>query len=468
MRFRRPAPVVIAAFLVAGACTSVDSGSPAGGSSSAGSGSGAGSGGGVIQGCNDPVTLPEPDSDRPRYELSVEVRPDDEVVSGRLSVVFIPDLRTDRLVFRLWPNGPRQAREGTSLNVGAVRVDGRTAPSSRTDPTTLEVPIEGGLDPGDAVRAAMSWRLELPGPVFDRISSDGDSIRLGSFFPLLAWNPGEGWMTDPPTRSLAETSASPTADFDVSVTVPQELEVIASGSPVGADMWRARAMRDFAMTVGSFDVAQGTALAPDPVDVTVAVDDDVDESPETYRDDAVRALGELAESYGPYPWPTFNLVITPHLAHAGIEYPTFVMQGAETSGLVTDHEVAHQWFYALVGSNPARAPWLDEGLTSYAQARIDDQIGFFADQEIPEPVAGHLGAGMAFWDEHQADYFLGAYAQGVAALASLGDDEAVDCGLRRYVAANAYGIADEADLLRALRPSLPGAAARLADFGVTP
>ncbi len=414
------------------------------------------------------MTLPEPDPDRPRYELSVNVRPDGDVVSGRLSVVFIPDLRTDRLVFRLWPNGPRQAREGASLEVGGVRIDGRAAPSSRTDPTTLEVPIDDGLDPGDAVRAAMSWRLDLPGPVFDRISSDGDSIRLGSFFPLLAWNPGEGWMTDPPTRSLAETSASPTADFDVSVTVPEELEVIATGSPEGGDIWRARAVRDFAMTVGRFETAQGTALAPDPVEVTVAVDEDVDESPDSYRDEVVRALGELSDSYGPYPWPTFNLVITPHLAHAGIEYPTFVMQGAETTGLVTDHEVAHQWFFSLVGSNPARAPWLDEGLTSYAQARIDDQISFFADQEIPEPVAGRLGAGMEFWDEHQADYFLGVYAQGVAALAALGDGEVVDCGLRRYVAANAYGIADEADLLRALRSSLPGAAATLADFGVTP
>lgn len=468
MRLPLPALVFIAALLMAGACTPGDAGGPAGGSSSSNTKAGTGSGGAPGQVCDDPVTLPRPDPDRPRYELSMNVRPDDDEVSGRLSVVFIPHLRTDRLVFRLWPNGPRQVREGASLDTGAVRIDGRATPSRRTNPTTLEVPIDGGIEPGDAVRASMSWRLELPGPVFDRISSDGDSIRLGSFFPLLAWNPGEGWMTDPPTHSLAETSASPTADFDVSVTVPEELEVIASGSLEGAGTWRARAMRDFAVTVGSFQTAEGTALAPEPVEVTIAVDKDVDESAETYRDDVVRALQELSTLYGPYPWPAFNLVITPHLAHAGIEYPTFVMQGAETTGLVTDHEVAHQWFYSLVGSNPARAPWLDEGLTSYAQARIDDQVGFFADQEIPEPVAGRLGAGMVFWDLHQADYFLGAYAQGVAALAALGEAEAVDCGLRRYVAANAYGIADEADLLRALRPSLPGAAATLADFGVTP
>ena len=57
----------------------------------------------------------------------------------------------------------------------------------------------------------MPFRLRLPGDALDRLSRSGDSVRLGSFFPVLAWEPGVGWDTDPPTALLAEASSTPTA-----------------------------------------------------------------------------------------------------------------------------------------------------------------------------------------------------------------------------------------------------------------
>ncbi|MGI8790073.1 MAG: M1 family aminopeptidase, partial [Actinomycetota bacterium] len=163
---------------------------------------------------------------------------------------------------------------------------------------------------------------------------------------------------------------------------------------------------------------------------------------------------------------SFNLAITPGLAHAGIEYPSLVMQGEETLGIVTNHEVAHQWFYSLVGSNPAREPWLDEGLTTYAQSRIDSQIDILASEPVPDPARNRLGAGMRYWDGHQDVYFQGVYAQGVKALAAVGPPDVIDCGLRRYVSANAYSIADSSDLIRALEAEAAGAGRILGRFGV--
>jgi aminopeptidase N len=200
----------------------------------------------------------------------------------------------------------------------------------------------------------------------------------------------------------------------------------------------------------------------------VGVDASLDEDPAIYRRDVIRALEALARLYGPYPWPSFNLALSPNLEGSGIEYPTFVMQGADSDGLVTTHEVAHMWFYSLVGSNPAREPWLDEGLTTYAQARVDGRVEEFAAAETPAAVRNRLGAGMRFWDRHQDDYFSGAYLQGVKALAAIGPKGAVDCGLRDYVAQNAYDIADSGDLLAALEPILPRAARVLDRFGVDP
>jgi aminopeptidase N len=56
--------------------------------------------------------------------------------------------------------------------------------------------------------------------------------------------------------------------------------------------------------------------------------------------------------------------------------------------------------------------------------------------------------------------------QGVKALASLGNDDAVDCALQRYVHDNAYRTARPRDLLNALTPTFPNAEAILAGFGV--
>ena len=46
----------------------------------------------------------------------------------------------------------------------------------------------------------------------------------------------------------------------------------------------------------------------------------------------------------------------------------------ETVPALAAHEVAHMWFYALLGNNQARDPWLDESFATYAQARAAGQL----------------------------------------------------------------------------------------------
>ncbi|MBW3667903.1 MAG: hypothetical protein KY443_01705, partial [Actinobacteria bacterium] len=75
--------------------------------------------------------------DRPSYVLRIDVRPHDNVVVGSVDVRFTPDLPTDRLVFRLWPNGPRASRGGARLDVTDVRLGAHPAESRRPSATTL-------------------------------------------------------------------------------------------------------------------------------------------------------------------------------------------------------------------------------------------------------------------------------------------------------------------------------------------
>jgi aminopeptidase N len=46
--------------------------------------------------------------------------------------------------------------------------------------------------------------------------------------------------------------------------------------------------------------------------------------------------------------------------------PKALSQGDEWLELVVAHEVAHQWWYGLVGNDQIHDAWLDEGLASYA------------------------------------------------------------------------------------------------------
>ena len=97
-------------------------------------------------------------------------------------------------------------------------------------------------------------------------------------------------------------------------------------------------------------------------------------------DVAGRAIEAFARRFGPYPYGTFTVLCGP-LASLGIEFPGLTVIGNHIfslEGMITDtptrtlleatiaHEVAHQWFYNLVGNDQDTEPWLDEAAAQYA------------------------------------------------------------------------------------------------------
>ena len=418
------------------------------------------------QRCSVTGLVPQPPARRPHYALDVRVHPDLKTVEGALTVTFSAPRSggTDRLVFRLWPNGPRYASAGAHLAVSHVQEGARTLPVSQPNPTTLVVSRR--LGPGERVVVSMDWRLVLPGETGLRLKGGGRSIRLGSFFPVLAWD-GNAWALDPPTTlANAEAWTTPTADFDVRLTHPPSLRALASGQPVRQDSWRARAVRDFTLALGHFTVVTGTAHAPAPVRVTVGVEaTPLATAGRVLLRRAIASLERYSSLYGSYPWPSYTVAAMADLSglEGGLEYPTLVYQ--PTLGENVPHETAHQWFYSLVGNNQARDPWLDEGLATWAEAGVNGAPPF-PTAIIPPEVANRIGEPMSFWDRFEPRrYFLGAYLQSYRALLSLGSRAQVDCALRRYVLANAYRTARPTDLLAALQAFLPEAKQKLEAYG---
>jgi Peptidase family M1 domain len=68
----------------------------------------------------------------------------------------------------------------------------------------------------------------------------------------------------------------------------------------------------------------------------------------------------------PYPYPQLTET---EGGRGGMEYPMTVFVGADSGlyreDMVTAHEIGHEWFPMLVGSNETRYGWMDEGLNTF-------------------------------------------------------------------------------------------------------
>ncbi|HEY4410910.1 MAG TPA: hypothetical protein VGO87_13605 [Acidimicrobiia bacterium] len=410
-------------------------------------------------GCDVPGGYPEPWAERPRYMAHLNVDPTARVVTGDVAVRFTPDADTDRLVFRLWPNAPRIGRAGGRLDVTASQVAGQPV-TGRYEaggavagkPGTIWI-LPGTFPAGQAVDARLEFRLTLPGAINDRVAVSGRAVRLGSVIPILSWIRGDGWQTSPAVIINAEAAASEVADWDVTVTAPAGYTTLASGGETSPGRFQASAVRDWAATVAPMRVGEATAQGG-RTKVVVGVADGAAGDPQALAARNAEALDDLAAHFGPYPYDRLTIGMTAGLT-GGIEFPTHIMLGAGVATVHLVHEVAHQWFYGLAGDDQYRDPWLDEGLASYGESRVDGALAYDRRRAVPAYGKGHLGESMAYWSRADGStYYLSVYVGGVQALGAvadrLGGYGALDCALRRYVHDRAYTVSRPSDLIAAV------------------
>lgn len=76
---------------------------------------------------------------------------------------------------------------------------------------------------------------------------------------------------------------------------------------------------------------------------------------------------------GDYPYKHATAVDGTIAAGGGMEYPNVTIIGDASDALALEtvimHEVGHNWFYGILGSNEREFPWLDEGVNSYIEQR---------------------------------------------------------------------------------------------------
>jgi hypothetical protein len=429
---------------------------------------------------------------RPVVELAFDVASDLGTVAGRESVAFTPDLPVCELVFRAWPNSPSPARLGNSLTVTGASVDGRPvapvirpAGAAENAPGTLvELPLPACVPAGATVRAELTFTLTLGEDADERLGTSPSTRTAwwGSGYPLLAWVRGEGWAREDAVDIAGETATSEQFRLaSMQVTVPSGVEVAGTGQAAGLEpgpragtsthRFTADTVRDVAVAVGRYQVLErdlgGTRLHLfTPVDGTRV-------PPEQWADVLETVTGRLVERFGPFPYPDLWVAVAPSQS-SGIEFPS-ALQFGDTSEdalpALATHELAHQWFYGLVGNNQARDPWIDEAFASYAEELISGDGDGPELDDVPDRLDGDLGESMAFWGERSfGAYYRGVYRQGAAALLAAREyagPERFDAAVRDYLAANAHEVVSPAEVEAAFR-DVPEVTDRLRDAGALP
>ena len=412
-----------------------------------------------------PTSYAQPDPARPRWSAKVTVS--GGVVTGTEQVVFTPDRYIDQVVFRLWAAAPRPARAGGSISITSTKVNGVARSSKRPSPTVLSIPVNAGA--GTRMTLEVSFRLQLPTGANDRFGRRGTTAWFGSGLPLLAWERGRGWALEPATSAFAEAATSEAMELtSLAVTRDSGLSVVAPGRLVGDNgrtaVFTARSVRDVAIAVGRFRKATASAAGKS---VEVGIAPEVTDSASATAREMARALGRHASRFGPFPYERLAVAILPDI-RGGIEFPGVILQGTgQLDDATASHEVAHEWFYGLIGNNQARNPWLDEAFATYAEA-LDRGTGpTYLRMTIPAGGVGRAGQPMTFWESRQSIYFRSVYVQGAQALlrgrsasGAAAFDRALGCHVRR----NAQRIAKPADLEASFQ-DLPAAIRELRRVG---
>lgn len=319
--------------------------------------------------------------DIPRYHIAVSLDADALTLTGRQQVLYTNNESSNlgEIYFRLYPNLPQF---GGQMQVQRAAIGSQGAPFTyEGENTALKLPLTPSLLPGEGLQIELDFTIQIPrsDDAEPRLFGLSQGIlSLPNFYPLLAVHEATGWHLDV-APEFSDAVFSEVALYEVSITAPLDMVVVTSGStleaqpnPDGTQTVHCAGgpMRDFGLVMSrEFQVASTMAygttvnsyhLPPDKSDSQAVLQH------------AAAALRAYSDAFGPYPFAEFDVVEAP-LGYRGMEYPGLIFIGtdlyrtrAESREFLVVHEVGHQWWYSLVGSDAVNHPWLDEGLTEYS------------------------------------------------------------------------------------------------------
>jgi hypothetical protein len=320
------------------------------------------------------------------YELDLTISDDLSAVSGSEAVRYTNTEAEglNEVQFRLYPN-----ILGGRMTVRLLTVDDQEAePSYGMDDSLMTVPLPAALAPGEGVLIEMEFEVSVPSGLDENygvLSRAGGVLSLAHAYPVIAMYQEGEWTTGMPSP-WGDITVADAAYYLARISAPEKLHIAASGTELGRETdgdsqiltVAAGPARDFYLAAGRDYLVREEQWG----EVTVRVFSPAGTSPraELSLTVAREALEVFSARYGAYPYTELEIAATPTQI-LGIEFPGLIVLTAgllspaedmpsepEEAWLISTlaHEVAHQWFYNLVGNDQLDEPWLDESLAQFA------------------------------------------------------------------------------------------------------
>jgi peptidase M1-like protein len=263
---------------------------------------------------------------------------------------------------------------------------------NKDDHTVFQIRLPKPIPSGAEVEFKIRFRDQLP-EVVERTGYHRNFFLIGQWFPKVgvwwhnAWNCHQFHST---TEFFADFGT-----YVVKITAPQNYILGATGDVASTETnsdgnktvtFHGEDIHDFSWTASPDfqlieDSWQGSAGV---VKIHLLISPGHLGQGGRYLQVLKGTLRTFDRWYGPYPYDRITVVDPPAGAGdaGGMEYPTLITGGSswwEPRGLhgvelVTEHEFGHQYWYGMVATNEFEDAWMDEGINSYTEAKVLDEL----------------------------------------------------------------------------------------------
>jgi hypothetical protein len=308
--------------------------------------------------------------------------------------------------YAFWRSG-KEARGYIEIN--HLGTDGQSLHYQYGDDLTkIKVMLPTPMIPGDSIDFVIEYKVKIP-DFFSRMGHDGTHYEISQWYPKIAVYDQKGWHPDG-YHYIGEFYGD-YGSFDVGLTVPRSMKIGTTGNELTIPYDSMGLDSD--SSIYHFYYADGVH------DFAWCADPEYRETTEVYNGVTLRvlctkknvkkwknvlqyakdALDYHGRWYGIYPYAMLTVCEGDIRAGGGMEYPNMVIvsQGEDkitrTLESTVVHEIGHQWFYGLLGSNEMDEAWLDEGFTTFSEERYfrekyGNTASLWADKRLQKAMPG--------------------------------------------------------------------------------
>ena len=286
--------------------------------------------------------------------LDIDRRPDaKEIVldDNGLEIEKVADASGQALQWKVGSNDPNL---GAPLTIGLL-------PDTRRLVITYKSAPEAG---------ALQWLTpaQTAGKKSPFLFSQGEAIENRSWIPT---------QDSPGIRQSWEATIRVPAGMTAVMSAPRKEEPITQGgeSTFSFRMDHSVAPYMVAIAVGDLDfmpLGSRTGVWAEPATIDAAARE---------LSDTEKMVSAAEKLYGPYKWGRYDvLVLPPSFPYGGMENPTMTfatptfIAGDKSLVSLIAHELAHSWSGNLATNATWNDFWLNEGMTTYAERRIVEEL----------------------------------------------------------------------------------------------